>query len=299
MTGPTTPRDALKRPKLAISFSGGRTSAYMTHRILREYKDTHEIVVTFANTGLEHEKTLEFVHNCDTRMGFGTVWLEAVVDPELGKGIRHKVVDFETAARNGEPFEEVIKKYGIPFSQFPHCTTYLKVYVMQSYLRYLGWAKKDYKTAIGVRSDEIDRMSSNAERDGLFYPCVKWGVNEGQVKSFWAKQNFDLDLEQPYGNCTTCWKKSKRKLMTIAKYTPEAFNFMKRMEDEYSNGRGDITPHLKRSFFRKNETALDILAAAKKPFNEYRYNGFQMEMFDPELDTQSACGETCEIGADQ
>jgi len=105
--------------KIAVSFSGGRTSAYMTQRILREYKETHEIVVTFANTGLEHEKTLEFVHNCDKHMGFGTVWLEAVVDPRENKGTRHKVVTFETAARDGEPFEDVIKKYGIPFSHFP------------------------------------------------------------------------------------------------------------------------------------------------------------------------------------
>jgi 3'-phosphoadenosine 5'-phosphosulfate sulfotransferase (PAPS reductase)/FAD synthetase len=46
--------------KLLVSFSGGETSAYMIDFIKRNlaYDD---VVYTFANTGLEHERTLEFV----------------------------------------------------------------------------------------------------------------------------------------------------------------------------------------------------------------------------------------------
>jgi len=72
--------------KIAISFSGGRTSAVMTKLILENYPDV-EKVVTFANTGAEHPKTLEFVNNCDKYWGFNTYWLEAKVNPEQGEGL--------------------------------------------------------------------------------------------------------------------------------------------------------------------------------------------------------------------
>lgn len=43
-----------------ISFSGGRTSAYMLHEILRAHDGTlpPDVYVTFANTGKEREETL-------------------------------------------------------------------------------------------------------------------------------------------------------------------------------------------------------------------------------------------------
>lgn len=80
-----------------------------------------DVVVTFANTGCEDERTLDFVEKCDKEFGFNVVWLEAVVNPERQKGTSFKVVDYETAARNGEPFESFISKYGIPNRSSPAC----------------------------------------------------------------------------------------------------------------------------------------------------------------------------------
>lgn len=50
---------------LIISFSGGRTSAYMAYLILNdsEMLQKYEPFLVFSNTGCEHEKTLEFIHN--------------------------------------------------------------------------------------------------------------------------------------------------------------------------------------------------------------------------------------------
>ncbi len=70
---------------LVISFSGGRTSGYMTKKLLESKDKWKEVLVLFANTGQEHEKTLEFIHNCDQRFGFNTVWLEAVVHKDQKK----------------------------------------------------------------------------------------------------------------------------------------------------------------------------------------------------------------------
>ena len=134
----------MSKPKLAISNSGGRTSALMTKLCLEQFSDSHEIIVTFANTGLEHPSTLDFIHKCDTILGFPTVWLEAVVGGHR-VGIRHKVVTYETAARNGEPFEAYIKKYGIPNRELPQCTS--------------RWCK-DIRDAIGIELvDEFSEAS--------------------------------------------------------------------------------------------------------------------------------------------
>ena len=96
---------------LVISFSGGRTSGYMTKKLLETRKKWKEVLVLFANTGQEHEKTLEFINNCDQQFGFNTVWLEAVTHKDQKKSSTAKVVSFETASRDGKPFEGVIEKY--------------------------------------------------------------------------------------------------------------------------------------------------------------------------------------------
>ena len=68
----------MSKPKLAISFSGGRTSAVMTKLCVDKFSETHDIAITFANTGSEHENTLKFVDQCDKHFGWNVVWVEAV-----------------------------------------------------------------------------------------------------------------------------------------------------------------------------------------------------------------------------
>jgi hypothetical protein len=282
--------------KLGISFSGGRTSAVMTKLCVEKYKDTHEIVVTFANTGCEHEKTLEFVDKCDKHFGWGVVWLEAVVNPLKGKGVRHKVVDFTTASRKGEPFEAYIAKYGMPDRNHNHCTSRLKEDVMYSYRREIGWGRNDYFTAIGIRADEVDRVSSKRLEKNLIYPLVDWGWTKEDVKRECASWPFDLDLKgEHYGNCVWCWKKSLRKLMTLAKDDASVFDFPERMESlhEWTNNT-DSNP---RRFFRGRKSVVDIVEMARMTYFE-PYEDEPIFEPHPELDFGSSCGESCEIGAD-
>ena len=89
-----------------ISFSGGRTSAYMLWKVLEanEGKLPLDAIVCFANTGKEEEATLKFVHDCSINWDVPIVWLE-YRDAE----VKFAVVDYKTASRNGEPFEALIR----------------------------------------------------------------------------------------------------------------------------------------------------------------------------------------------
>ena len=294
--------------KLAISFSGGRSSAVMTKLCLDKYGDTHEIVITFANTGCEHPATLDFVRNCDRHWGFNTVWLEAVINPEHGKGVTHKIVDYETASRNGEPFEAHIRKSGIPNPTSPVCTSRLKTDVMEHYLRSIGWVqgkKINYQTAIGIRADEIDRISEHAERFGFIYPLVEAGVTKSKVNAIMAKQSWDLKIpNDALGNCTWCWKKTNRKLYTLAKTHPEVFDFPARMEREYGHVKAGekykaTGPDGRRHFFRGHRDTADIIREAHEKQGMILYtDAVQSSIFDELLDIGGACSDGCEIGHD-
>jgi len=123
------------KPRLAISFSGGRSSAVMLYLCLKKYRDTHDILITFANTGCEHEETLRFVNAVDRNFADGkVVWIESVIGPE-GVGAKAKVVNYETAARGGEPFETFIAKHGVPGPSHPQCNSRLKADPMLDYRR--------------------------------------------------------------------------------------------------------------------------------------------------------------------
>ena len=61
-----------------ISFSGGRTSAYMLFKTLEAHdgKLPDYVKVCFASTGKEMLQTLQFVDDCSKNWNVDIVWLE-------------------------------------------------------------------------------------------------------------------------------------------------------------------------------------------------------------------------------
>lgn len=290
---------------LLISFSGGKTSAFMTWYLFRKYPNRKKIVV-FANTGKEREETLEFVHACDQAWNLGVVWVEAETNPEHGKGVTAKVVDFKTASRKGEPFEAMIAKHGIPNKALPHCTRELKSYAIRAYARSIGWKKTQYVTAIGYRVDEPKRVKwAHAAKERLIYPLVSdFPVNKQYIDSFWAAQGFSLNLQPHQGNCDMCWKKSKRKLFTLLSEKAEAGDWWERMEEKY----GDYVPLSRQhnsainppfTFYRGGESMKELREEMELTgFSKWREPNSQLELLmfsDPELDHTGGCEESCEV----
>jgi len=292
------------KDRISISFSGGKTSAYMTKMLLdhfRKHEPQRKIIVTFANTGQEHEETLKFVDRCDKAFAMNLVWVEAVVDPRPRFATGHKVVTFETAARNAEPFEAVIGKYGIPNKSYNHCTRELKLAPMVSYLESVGWTRREYSIAVGIRADEMDRVQrTKMVTHHIFYPCVDADIVLDTVRDWWATQPFNLNIPDHLGNCTWCWKKSLRKLMTLRHTHPQIFDFTRRMERDHAfsgGARRDGKEREPRVFFRENNSTETLFAKAALPFTWYEDTKFVP--FDDELDVGGACGDGCDIYADE
>jgi 3'-phosphoadenosine 5'-phosphosulfate sulfotransferase (PAPS reductase)/FAD synthetase len=221
---------------LFISFSGGRTSAYMSKLILDSvrYKDIEKVFV-FANTGKEREETLEFVHKCDQEFGLNLVWVEAVVNPENGIGTTFKIVDYDTADRKGKPFSDMIEKYGLSNKDFPHCTRELKSAPIKKFAQSLT---REYKMAIGIRIDERKRINRiKADKEKWIYPLVDvFPTNKRTVLDFWANQDFDLNLNDYEGNCDLCWKKSLAKRIRILSENPHLGDQWEEWENNDTDG---------------------------------------------------------------
>lgn len=281
--------------RLFCSFSGGETSGYMTYQILNHWRgDYDEIVVGFANTGQENEATLTFVDQCDREFGFNTVWIEAEVKHGVRESTGHKVVSYLTANRNGIPFEEVIKKYGIPNSKFPHCTRELKINPLRSYLTSIGWESGTYDRAIGIRADEASRRSGSQFEERLKYPLMDaMPTTKADINRWWALQPFRLELLSYQGNCKWCWKKSLRKLMAIMDDHPDNFDFPDEMERLYGlvgpEFKKKVEPGYRRVFFRGNRSTKDL----REIHRSINFVGQQPSLFlDQEPD---GCVESCEV----
>lgn len=291
----------MRKPRILISTSGGRSSALMAYLLWRRFKDVYEMIFVFANTSREKEETLLFVHQLETIFGLPIVWVEAVVHHGTRKGSTHKIVNYETACRDGSVFEEVIKKYGIPNKVFKHCTRELKANPIRDYARSIGWRDwKKYTTVIGYRKDEPRRVNllTMAEKH-QWYPLWEWGIKKPDVATFWLKQEFDLQLEDYDGNCDLCHKKDKRKQLTqIAKGSDPSWHI--EMEEKYEEVKPGKRSKMKEPcrFFRNSESIHDLVKQSKEHFElstdkSLITDGATYE-FDPELDEREDCAESCE-----
>lgn len=284
------------KKKLLISFSGGETSAYMGQWLWKHKQDEYEMIFVFANTAQENEETYNFIERCSKQFGFPIVWIEGITNQKNGIGQSFKVVNFNSANREGEPFENVISKYGIPNIKFPHCTRELKERPIGKYAKSIGWT--DYYTAIGIRSDEADRMNSKAKLKRFIYPLISdVSMTKPKINFWWSQQPFRLNLKGYQGNCVWCWKKANIKLFQIAKEKPSAFDFPKSMEDKY----GDYVPetrldknfNLPINFFRGNRSTVNILEDSIK-FNKKVYD----DSVDMNFQLDLIGGDSCEIYAE-
>ena len=256
-----------------ISFSGGRTSAFMLYKILEAHDMSlpSEAIVCFANTGKECEETLEFVHACETNWGVKINWLEYKAH-EVPKE-RFKVVTYETASRNGEPFFDSIKqngKFNLPNPVARFCTTNMKIRVIHHFLKSLGWQHNENMDWVGIRADEQRRA---AKIDRSRTPLVVAGITKEDVGRFWKNHPFDLKLPNNngvtmHGNCDLCFLKPAHQIQSLIQEKPERALWWMNIEDLASKSSETFGDGAK---FRKDRPSYAQM---------YKYALAQTDMFD-------------------
>ena len=185
-----------------ISFSGGRTSAYMLRRILDSGLEP-DVHVVFADTGKERSETYEFVRECERR------W----------------EVKVNRVGRPGGFEALIVEKQALPHVRARWCTQYLKVYPIRDFGRGLGWS--EWSAVIGIRADEPRRLAkmrgrpNDAGEEERVYPLAEAGIGLETITEFWRQQPFDLALRPWEGNCDLCFLKGQHKRIRIMRDRPD------------------------------------------------------------------------------
>lgn len=246
-----------------ISFSGGRTSAYMLRRELDKNGGVlpEGTLVSFANTGREMPATLDFVAQCESEWGVHINWLEYRWAPG---GPSFEVVNHNSASRNGEPFEMLLRSKSMlpnPVSRF--CTTELKIMTQKRFLISLGW--RHWISLVGLRADEpkrveraLDRERTKKDRWHNACPLADDGITVKDVNAFWRKQPFDLELSGAWeGNCDGCFLKSRASIERMFLEHPRRMQWWSDMEATPRNSKQGLG-----AWFRADREPYAVMAKA-------------------------------------
>lgn len=275
-----------------VSFSGGQTSGYMLRKLMEKHADFGtRFRVVFCNTGKEHDATLDFVHDVETKWGVPVTWLEYTripaidVDPLLvpagrkrsnllraaSEGISvnwYRKVRWETAARRTDgltPFDEFLEiTSALPNVRVRSCSSELKIRVIRRWLYAEGvdW----FNDFVGIRWDERDRMTDimrGADEYRCFpkFPLCEDGTTRADVDAFWLAHPFRLNIPNYMGNCDLCFLKARWKREAITRRDPQAAKWWADWEKKFE-ARG-VSGHGAR--FKSGETYEGLISSATHP----------------------------------
>lgn len=272
-----------------ISFSGGRTSAYMLKMMLDAAGGAFapDIHVTFANTGKEREETLRFVYECQERWGVPIHWLEwrtrRTKDDEgnvIPFEARFEEVGYNSASRDGRPFADLIRAKGYtPNAVTRFCTSELKVRVMKWFMQSRGY--DHWINVVGLRHDEAHRVAKsrapNRGRWTVALPLDDAKVSNREVRAFWREQDFDLQLLPFEGNCDACFLKARPKLWEVERTRPGTLQWWSDMEVGPGKGRF-VTEYSYADLMRDVRQQPDMFAGG---------------LFDSDPEMDAECGSWC------
>lgn len=162
-----------------ISFSGGRTSAYLVHLMMQFNKD---IPCVFMDTGAEHPNTYKFVRDIYNKWKPNLTLLRAHISMKPGVGGTYRRIGIEDAKCDYAPWKAMLQKYGHPYVGGAFCTDRMKTKPFTVYCEdYFGKGK--YETWLGIRYDEPARLWG----EELFKSMKSLGITNDRASSVFCK----------------------------------------------------------------------------------------------------------------
>lgn len=165
--------------KKVVSFSWGRSSAYLVIKAIKEF-GAENVDIVSMDTGAEHPKTYEFAKKMSSyilsKYGKSITCLRLKVNPELGKGNSYTVIGVNDLNPDLKPFADMLGKYGVPYIGGMFCTDRMKLTPFKKYCDET-YGKNNYETWLGIRSDEVSRVLGKK----LHKSISELGYDDGEI----------------------------------------------------------------------------------------------------------------------
>lgn len=269
--------------KQVISFSGGRTSAFMTLEVLKIHPSAE---VIFMDTGAEHPKTYEFIRNFAKHFDVNITCLRVIPNPEMRKASTYEQLSVEQIGPDLEPWRRMLRKYGHPYVGGAFCTDRMKTVPFTKYCDE-KYGKGNYERWLGIREDEPNRLGSRGP--GFHYLADISDFDKKDVIDWWSVQEFDLGIQEHLGNCVFCIKKSLQKVALATKDEPELANeFIDAIYGETARRKG--LPRM----YRERNTLPGVIAL----FGDYGRDELASRMTSMRQYDTGSCSESCEAFSD-
>lgn len=269
-----------------VSFSGGRTSAYLVHLMEERRKKGEEVHYIFMDTGAEHPKTYDFVRNVANYWNINVTCLRVIPDPELGQPSTYEVLDISQIKPDLIPWRRMLAKYGHPYVGGAFCTDRMKTVPFTKYCQEV-FGRGNYQTWLGMRADEPKRIK---RVDGFSYLADISDFEKQDVLDWWKEQPFDLGIQEHLGNCVFCIKKSMQKVALATKDEPGlAGDFIDAIYGELWNRKGHPI------MYRGGNTLTSLIAL----FGDTERDELASRMHSMRQYDTGSCSESCEAFSGQ
>jgi 3'-phosphoadenosine 5'-phosphosulfate sulfotransferase (PAPS reductase)/FAD synthetase len=290
--------------KHVVSFSGGRTSAYLVHLMeQKRKKEGWDVEYIFCDTGAEHPKTYAFIKQVVEYYSINLHCIKSVVHPEMGVGNTYENVGIDGIGFDLSNMKNNMLKYGQFSIMNPFCTDRMKSTPLDKYSKET-FGKGNFKSWIGMRIDEPRRLKNlettkdmfgkvNRVNTNIMYLAQISDFTKQDVLDFWAGMPFDLEIDEHLGNCVFCVKKSAKKLALAARQEPE---LAKQWDECFKDESIRVLPANKtpKGVIYRNMQSLDSIIQIFSDFSEdeLKTNIKKTKAIDSE------CSESCEAQFD-
>lgn len=204
--------------KKVVSFSGGRTSAYLCALMIEKF-GRENVDFVFMDTGFEHPATYDFVRAVGYGLDIQITCLRGDFSSELGMGVSYNILPINSIGNDFAPFIDMMRKYGVPYIGGMFCTDRMKLKPFKKYCDDKH-GKDGYETWLGIRIDEPKRLTN---KKGIKYLADISDFDKQDILDYWKEMPFDLGIEEWLGNCVFCPKKSSLKLAAAQRDEPEIY----------------------------------------------------------------------------
>lgn len=263
-----------------VSFSGGRTSAYLVHLMEQRRLAGEDVHYVYMDTGAEHPKTYEFIRNVVREWGIDLHCLRVIPNPELGKASEYEELSIADIGPDLIPWKRMLNKYGHPYVGGAFCTDRMKTVPFIKYCQE-RFGRGNYHTWLGIRADEHKRLKP---APGFSYLADISDFEKQDVIDWWEGQSFDLGIQEHLGNCVFCIKKSMQKVALATMDEPElAAKFVDILEKEILTGREPV-------MYRGNNTLKSLIAL----FSDTSRDELAARMTSMRQYDTGSCSESCE-----